>query len=560
MHKENLDSNLSIVDKELQVFENILQSNPNEAHVYNACGYIIYNMASTEKDDDNAVRLYKNAIERFDKSIINNKNYAEAHYNMGLALLKLGILYFKKKDKEKAKGSFERAEKKFEDMLQLSNDASTKEIANAYLFSGITLFALAEIAFDPNIKNGNDTDKKNTVELYKKAMNNCKKASEFDSSNADIYNKWGLVLHNYAIIIEDDDFLIKAIEKFTETIKLDRSNADIYYNFGKAYNVLASRTNDKNSYEQAIAMLKEAIKIDSDCIDAYNEMGFALLKLALLETEPLKQKELTQNSIDVYELGINKELNHDYVFDNLGNAFSQLAVLTKEEKYFIKAKEKYEQALIINKEHVNAMYNLGVTLYSYARYMLENHDEDKALVLFKQTREAYNKVIDLDKENIKVYIYLGTTISCIAKLSANKEIALNLLEEAIKIVKEYKDKMNNLLSELRDDFKHLKNLSKDLEPNILKELLMFLRYLIKDSSFKEEQECRILVIKHLCNDKEFIINENNQKLYIEYLPAVTKHVKKVYFGPKATGQELFEDIAINKNLEISCKKSKHPLF
>ena len=32
MHKENLDSNLSIIDKDLQVFENILQSNQNEAH------------------------------------------------------------------------------------------------------------------------------------------------------------------------------------------------------------------------------------------------------------------------------------------------------------------------------------------------------------------------------------------------------------------------------------------------------------------------------------------------------------------------------------------------
>jgi len=283
MHKENLDHDINIIDKKLQVFENILQSNPNEAHVYNACGYILYNMALTEKDDGNAMRLYKNAIERYSKAIINNKYYSEAHYNMGLALLNLGILHFQKNNQEKAKESLEKAEKEFEEMLQLSNNVSTKEKANAYLFSGITFFYLSLSTFESNNKIGNDTDKTKAVELYQKAMKNYKKASELVNNNADIYNKWGIVLHNYAIIKNDDTFLYEAIEKFNEGIKLDTFSADIFNNFGKAYSVLASRTYDKNSYEQAIAMFKEAIKIDSDFIEAYNEMGFAWLKLAMLE-------------------------------------------------------------------------------------------------------------------------------------------------------------------------------------------------------------------------------------------------------------------------------------
>ena len=48
-------------------------------------------------------------------------------------------------------------------------------------------------------------------------------------------------------------------------------------------------------------------------------------------------------------------------------------------------------------------------------------------------------------------------------------------------------------------------------------------------------------------------------MYIEYAPNVSEHIEKIYFGPKATGIELFQDYSAHKKLIISVIKSENPL-
>ena len=88
-------------------------------------------------------------------------------------------------------------------------------------------------------------------------------------------------------------------------------------------------------------------------------------------------------------------------------------------------------------------------------------------------------------------------------------------------------------------------------------LLINLRYLTKHIAFKEEQECRVVKV---CNydNLNITISKDFKQLYLEYLQIPT-HVEIIYFGPKATEMELFQDILKHKGLEIPCEQSKHPL-
>ena len=110
----------------------------------------------------------------------------------------------------------------------------------------------------------------------------------------------------------------------------------------------------------------------------------------------------------------------------------------------------------------------------------------------------------------------------------------------------------------------LKKIVEKLNPNVIEQLLINLRYLIKHVAFKEEQECRIIKILPLAHkdinpDKEDPDVKDYKIMYVKYEPQVFKHVEEIYFGPKATGIELFQDFLINNNLDIPVKRSKNYL-
>jgi len=132
-------------------------------------------------------------------------------------------------------------------------------------------------------------------------------------------------------------------------------------------------------------------------------------------------------------------------------------------------------------------------------------------------------------------------------------------DEQIKVrIEEYRKHIDDIIRNVRKQLKDLKDLVKNLDPVTVGKLLINLRYLTKHIAFKEEQECRIIKI-HPLSDKDIIKTSPDYKqMYIEYLE-IPEYVKKVYFGPKATGVELFKDIAKHKGLNIECEQSKNPL-
>lgn len=90
----------------------------------------------------------------------------------------------------------------------------------------------------------------------------------------------------------------------------------------------------------------------------------------------------------------------------------------------------------------------------------------------------------------------------------------------------------------------LNNLSDD-EQELLEEILLPLRYLIKHMAFKEEQECRIVYVTSMDN-KIIKYDEKINRIYIDYEPSVMEHLEKIYLAPKAKDEKMvFEHLCIN---------------
>ena len=99
------------------------------------------------------------------------------------------------------------------------------------------------------------------------------------------------------------------------------------------------------------------------------------------------------------------------------------------------------------------------------------------------------------------------------------------------IEKNVKDK----LTEIKEEISTLSSDEKIRE--ILEKILLPLRYLVKHSAFKEEQECRIIYIANICDNK-IQMNPEQGQMYVEYEPEVKKAIHKIYLSP---GSEKYKD-------------------
>ena len=135
--------------------------------------------------------------------------------------------------------------------------------------------------------------------------------------------------------------------------------------------------------------------------------------------------------------------------------------------------------------------------------------------------------------------------------------------EIIKIeseIQKYEREVKETLEKVKLSLVELKNLiNEKLDHAIIGELLIHLRYLVKHVAFKEEQECRIIKIEPLHNNSEIQVADDNSRMYIDYRP-IDQNVTDIYFGPKATGMALFQDLLKREGLDIKCHQSDHPFF
>ena len=138
-------------------------------------------------------------------------------------------------------------------------------------------------------------------------------------------------------------------------------------------------------------------------------------------------------------------------------------------------------------------------------------------------------------------------------------------KEYFPAIQKIESDVRNHLEALAKEVKllNLENLTEE-EKDLLAEILLPLRYLMKHMAFKEEQECRIVYVTQMDNPL-IQYHDKINRIYIDYEPSVMEHLEKIYLAPKAKGEKMvFEYLcsrgekARNGKASVKVKLSENP--
>lgn len=109
----------------------------------------------------------------------------------------------------------------------------------------------------------------------------------------------------------------------------------------------------------------------------------------------------------------------------------------------------------------------------------------------------------------------------------------------------YNEEITQIEIEVKSGLEQLAKLIKELEidnisfdeQELLAEILLPLRYLMKHMAFKEEQECRIVYVTQMDNPL-IQYDDKINRIYINYEPSVMEYLEKIYIAPKAKGEKM----------------------
>ena len=146
----------------------------------------------------------------------------------------------------------------------------------------------------------------------------------------------------------------------------------------------------------------------------------------------------------------------------------------------------------------------------------------------------------------------------------NKTSILDSNPEAESYWKEYQAEILEIESQVTTYLKQLVEQVKLLNPKslndeekeLLAEILLPLRYLIKHMAFKEEQECRMIYVTQMDNPL-IKYDEKINRIYIDYEPSVMKHLEKIYLAPKAKGEKMVFEYLCSRGQAV--RKGKAPV-
>ena len=116
--------------------------------------------------------------------------------------------------------------------------------------------------------------------------------------------------------------------------------------------------------------------------------------------------------------------------------------------------------------------------------------------------------------------------------------------------KKLKEEIQNFKKETQKELE-----IKDININkteLAKDLIIKIRYLVKDDAFMEERECRIIDTTSKRNRKNKSINIEGERLYIT-IGGIKKYVDEIYFAPLTEGMEVFQI-----ETGIKCIRSRRP--
>jgi len=176
---------------------------------------------------------------------------------------------------------------------------------------------------------------------------------------------------------------------------------------------------------------------------------------------------------------------------------------------------------------------------------------------FNKARELYRCIyIDLEKDSIKV-AFSENEEEEVEKAKEEAKEEAKEKEEDLEYIKNRQKYVKKSLDHLKKNIQDLfdMNINKiDINrAELAKDLLIRIRYIVKDYAFKEERECRIINLIDKENKEERSkIKIHGERFYIN-ICEVKDYIREIYFAPLTEGMEVFEI-----ETGITCIRSRHP--
>jgi len=534
--------------------------NPNDVSAFYNCGLALCHLAEITQDET----LLKRAVEIFDKAIQLDPNNASTFCNYGVALYRLAKF-------RKDVFLFERAIEKYNKATQL--DQSNTNKAKAFNNLGVVLEDLAKI-------------QKNTS-LLESAVEKYQKATQLDPNYTQAFDNLEVAYYRLAEYRQDKTRYSESLE-YLKNSKQDILSifADLYRNDKESifqtqrfYSLLdASNTIDALFFAQNTKSIEKDVARMNEYKDIYLRATFIINLLHINNpSEKVVAHYCEKNTSQTLLLKDDAKLRLNAI-DN-SNDLSEGKTLLD----FLYETEKPSPNENVNTEYeafagcFTFDYNNLNQFRLYGKDTNSNEGTGVSLVFWSNffSKEAKLAVAPLQTFSHKMMVNTSINENNLALFRCiyidpypktkqpiitvgQKEEYLFYREGIGDNFKEYDEEMKWIVARVREEMDKLKEQANKLNPTIVGQLLLHLRYLVKHVAFKEEQECRIVKILHL-HDKNIIVEPNFKQMYINYAPSVPMHLEKIFFGPKATGIELFQSMLKNKNLNIPCEQSKNPL-
>ena len=512
-------------DKAIEDFNKAIELDNEFALAYNNRGIIYLNR--NEKDE------YGKAIKDFNKAIELDNKFALAYGNRGL-------VYYKLKKYDKAIEDFNKAVKLDAEFIQVYNN-----IGLAYFYKG----------------------------EYDKAFKNFKKFNPNKALNymikLFIINKKNINNIENLPIKYSDSYFTSVIGK---NIKINKNKLFKIWCYQYVLLDLLSIKNYQNIKEFSHYTSKNIFDI---LISNDVENNECLRFTSISKANDPKEGEILKNLLSINtEKNIDiKEQNKDYLvlqtsFIRYTNSLTMFRLYGKD-----KEREGTGISLVFN----NTFFDINeLTTTSPAQSLGNptNYDYEKENNIetnknYKKLQLPYSKIyssIELKDELLPLYFILyydfknnELIYNPTDSIYKNEVINLkNLFDEDIEYDKNNINITNNIKFMLKNIFIIIRDL-KNEELELAYKLLINIRYLIKHSSFFEEQELRLIQLtKNDSNDVSF--DKNINRLYSDYKVSIFEenYLKKIIIGPKVENASSVKEVyqylitknKINKNIDI----------
>jgi Tfp pilus assembly protein PilF len=473
---------------------------------------------------------HQEAIVWYDKAIKKNPDDENAHNNKGLALYNLG--------------KYQEAIEYFDKAMAINPD-----VANTHINKGNALYLLLnyqeaincyDIALE---KNSDDVDAYHNKGLALTYLFRFLEAAEcFKNAKTDIFTVFNISEEVAKCMLDDDEFFQDATKNLVNKDKIDKYK-DFYLcslNIQQTLQVVNENEYEKNVAHYTKKSTAEILLFDKE-------------KKEEKDTQEEKDIPFRLNSLSTAnDIQEGKTLFH-YLFGK-----QQPRRQTEFEAFvgcFMFNHDNLNQFRLYGKED-NKEEGTGVSIVIKQDFFSK---QNKTPV---QQGSLIYRYQDKDKEPLFRCVYIDPETSQVVSIGHRDYHTFyhDGIEREIIKYKHKIEKKERIVTELLSE---LKTAVEDKELNLDKEivcnLLLNLRYLVKHVAFKEEQECRIVEVKRLGEANSNVIDDEHKRMYVNYLP-IRNHVKKIVFGPKATKMELFQNLLTHYGYkDVECVRSTSPL-